>query len=78
MIEYAHFICPDEDLEDRLNELGKGFWRLHTCEPIMRQTPEGVAEIYAFVVMDRVTLPAEDQQNAAEDSETSEGIPMKG
>ncbi len=77
-IEYVHFVCPQGELNDKLNDLGKDAWRLCTCEPLVRQSPDGSVEVYAFVVMDHVAYSAEDQQKQAEDSEASEGIRMKG
>ena len=76
MIEYLHFTCEADHLQDRLTEAGNQGWRLHTCEPVPTYGPNGSGTLFAFVVMDKLIVAEEEAPD--EEPEERGGIQMKG
>ncbi len=63
MFQYLHFICPTNDLQERLNNRGEEGWRLHTCEPVSLMRG-GNSDLFLVVVMDRVVAESSSASEA--------------
>ena len=77
IFQYLTFVCPQDELQDRLTQAGLECWRLHTCDPVVAVGEHGSGMIHAFVVLDRYVEPEESDEPVA-DEEANEGIAMKG